>query len=133
MQWTVSKKLVWGAMAAASVALGVTAAGPAAASGTQVSAGNGILVCTDAHFRGSCTTIDQDRDGKVRVIDMTNQVGKTYQDKISSIRNYTNYRVRFWVNNNFEGDFIDFPARTEHSDLSQTNFNDKLSSLVTKP
>lgn len=133
MNRNMGKKILVGATAVASVVLCVTAAGPAAASSAQVTAGNGVYVCTDAYFRGSCATINQDGDGKVRVIDMTNQVGKTYQDKISSIRNYTNYRVRFWVDNNFQGRYIDFPAHTELSDLSLTDFNDKLSSLVTYP
>jgi hypothetical protein len=87
-----------------------------------------ITLCTDADFNGACTTlveggswVDPVRDGP----------GKTFQDSISSVWNFTGADYCLFVDNNGRGADIRIRRGNGIADLqSLPQFQDSISTVV---
>jgi Peptidase inhibitor family I36 len=103
-------------------------AGAGEASAAQTPRQGVVTLCTDADFNGSCTTLSP---GDSWLDPVRKGPGKTFQDSISSIWNFTDFDYCVFVDNNGGGASLRVPRGNGFADLSALpQFNDSISTVV---
>jgi Peptidase inhibitor family I36 len=119
------KLLVVGGALSATVPLLLAGASEASA----ITPANGLItLCTDANFNGACTTLQA---GDSWLDPVKKGPGKTFQDSISSIWNFTQVDYCVFTDNNGHGDSFRIPRGNGIADLQfLPEFQDSISTVV---